>query len=68
MSEPLLAIVPGTIGMKCPVCDRAQIARRMAIDPPGARLAFYPCCEECASQAQLEDVVYTDANRQVVQL
>ncbi|MCA0358753.1 MAG: hypothetical protein LCH78_18215 [Proteobacteria bacterium] len=64
--EDLLRVVPGMIGMRCPVCDKARISRRMAIDPPRARLAFYPCSEDCASRAHPDQVIYTDANRQPV--
>lgn len=64
----LLRVVSGMIGMRCPVCDASRLARRMAIDPPAARLAFYPCSEECASQAKIDQVIYTDANRQYVPL
>ena len=67
-ADDLLRFVPGMIGMRCPVCDKAQIARRQAIDPPAARLLFFPCSEECATQAHLDQVIYTDANRQAVPL
>ena len=63
-----LGRAPGVIGMKCPVCDKARIAQRMAIDPPAARLLFFPCGEDCASRAHIDQVIYTDASRQVVPL
>jgi len=58
----------GTIGMKCPVCDAARISHRMEIDPPAARLLFFPCCEDCADLTAIDQVIYTDANRQPVPL
>lgn len=67
-ADELLRFVPGMIGMKCPVCRKARLARRQAIDPPGARMLFFPCSEECASQAHIDQVIYTDAKRQFVPL
>lgn len=63
-----LGEVPGTIGMRCPVCDSARIARRMEIDPPRARLLYYPCCEPCAKAASIDEVIYTDRDRQPIPL
>lgn len=67
-ADDLMRFVPGMIGMRCPVCDKAQLARRMAIDPPAARLLFFPYGEDCASRAHVGQVIYTDANRQAVPL
>lgn len=64
----LLSECAGTIGLKCPHCGAAKIVRRMLIDPPQARLAFYPCSEKCAANISIDEVIYTDRDRSPIAL
>lgn len=63
-----LSEIPGMIALNCPHCGAAKLVRRMQIDPPQARLAFYPCCKFCADHVSIDEVIYTDRARNPISL
>lgn len=67
LEHELLQPAPGMIALLCTRCPAAMLAPRMVIDPPSARLAFFPCPDH-DDGSDTEDVIYTDANRNPVGL